>query len=123
MLFGVGSYCNEANRQLDDKEVYEPVEADVSEVLENVSELVVAELDTLVEMGYINLKIKKYLTVCKPKLGRFYLLAKIDKRLENVSGWPVISNCGTATENFRISTYNLWLVSWYLLLLRTQLIF
>ena len=109
MLFGVGSYCNEANRQLDDKEVYEPVEADVLEVLEvleNVSELVVAELDTLVERGYINLKIKKYLTVCKPKLRRFYLLAKIDKRLENVSGWPVISNCGTATENFRISTYN-----------------
>ena len=31
-------------------------------------------------------------------LGRFYLLPKIHKRLENVPGRPVISNCGVATE-------------------------
>ena len=103
VIWGREDYCNEANRQLADKEVYEPVEADVSKVLENVSELVVAELDTLVERGYINLQNKKYLTVCKPKLGRFYLLPKIHKRLENVPGRPVISNCGTATE--RISEF------------------
>lgn len=29
-----------------------------------------------------------------PKFARFYLLPKIDKRLHNVSGRPVISNCG-----------------------------
>ena len=31
-------------------------------------------------------------------LGRFYLLPKIHKRLENVPGRPVISNCGAPTE-------------------------
>ena len=79
------------------------LKAAVSEILENVSELIVAELDTLVERGYINLQNKNYLTVRKPKLGRFYLLKKIHKRLENVPGRPIISNCGMATE--RISEF------------------
>ena len=35
----------------------------------------------------------------KPKLGRFYLLPKIHKRLHNVPGRPVISNSGFLTEN------------------------
>ena len=35
----------------------------------------------------------------KPKLGRFYLLPKIHKRLHNVPGRPVISNSGFFTEN------------------------
>ena len=103
VVWGREDYCNEAYRQLSDKEVCEPVEAAVSEVLENVLELVVAELDTLVERGYINLQNKKYLTVHKAKLGRFYLLPKIHKGLENVPGRPVISNCGTATK--RISEF------------------
>ena len=30
-------------------------------------------------------------------LGKFYLLPKMHKRLENVTGGPVISNCGTLT--------------------------
>ena len=34
-----------------------------------------------------------------PKFARFYLLPKIHKRLENVPGRPVISNCGFYTEN------------------------
>ena len=34
-----------------------------------------------------------------PRLGRFYLLPKVHKRLYNVPGRPVISNCGYATEN------------------------
>ena len=32
------------------------------------------------------------------KLGRFYLLPKIHKRLVDVPGRHVISNCGTPTE-------------------------
>ena len=35
----------------------------------------------------------------KPKLGRFYLLPTIHKRLHNVPGRPVISNSGFLTEN------------------------
>ena len=31
-------------------------------------------------------------------LGNLYLLPKIHKRLSNVPGRPVISNCGTPTE-------------------------
>ena len=34
-----------------------------------------------------------------PKFARFYLLPKTHKRLENVQGRPVISNCGFYTEN------------------------
>ena len=36
-------------------------------------------------------------------MGRFYLLPKIHKKLENVSGCLVIWNCGTATQ--RISEF------------------
>ena len=34
-----------------------------------------------------------------PKFSRFYLLPKILKRLHNVSGRPVISNCSYCTKN------------------------
>jgi len=40
-----------------------------------------------------------YFMVNNPKLGRFYLLPKIHKRLQNVPGRPVISNSGYYTEN------------------------
>ena len=36
-------------------------------------------------------------------MGRLYLLPKIHKRLRNVPGRPVISNCGTSTE--RVSEF------------------
>ena len=35
------------------------------------------------------------------KLGKLYLLSKIHKRLHNVPGRPVISNCGTPTEKVK----------------------
>ena len=41
----------------------------------------------------------KYFVVKDPKFARFYLLPKICKRLENVPGRSVISNCGFYTEN------------------------
>ena len=41
--------------------------------------------------------------VNNPKLGRFYLLPKIHKRLHNVPGRPAISNSSYFTEN--ISTF------------------
>ena len=44
-------------------------------------------------------KILNYLMVNDPRLGRFYLLPKIHKRLNSVPGRPVISNCGYLTEN------------------------
>ena len=41
----------------------------------------------------------EFFRVDNPKLGRFYLLPKIHKRLYNVPGRPVISNSGYFTEN------------------------
>ena len=41
----------------------------------------------------------EYFFINKPKLGRFYLLPKIHKRLHNVPGRPVISDSGFFTEN------------------------
>ena len=41
----------------------------------------------------------KYFMVKSPKFARFYLLPKIHKRLHDVSGRPVISNCLYYTEN------------------------
>ena len=40
-----------------------------------------------------------YFLVKDPKFSRFYLLPKIHKRLHDVPGRPVISNCGFYSEN------------------------
>ena len=40
-----------------------------------------------------------YLLVKDPKLARFFLLPKVHKRLYDVPGRPVISNCGFYTKN------------------------
>ena len=45
------------------------------------------------ELKYFTIKLKK-----ATNLGKLYLLPKIHKRLKNVPGRPVISNCGTPTE-------------------------
>ena len=52
-------------------------------------------------MGCISDKILKYFTHEFKKatnLGKFYLLPKIQKRLEYVAGRPIISNCRAPTE-------------------------
>ena len=56
---------------------------------------------SLKRKGKITDKELKYLTINHKKatnLGKMYLLPKIHKRLYNVPGRPVISNCGTPTE-------------------------
>ena len=40
-----------------------------------------------------------YFLVNNPRLGPFYILPKIHKRLHNVPGRPVISNLSNYTEN------------------------
>ena len=44
----------------------------------------------------------KYFEVKDPKFTRYYLLPKTHKRLHNVPGRPVISNCGYYTENISV---------------------
>ena len=92
-----GDYISEANRQLDDKQVYEEVEVDPTVELgktinSKLKELREADPGIAEVTGYLQAKDTS-------KLGRFYLLPKIHKGLDNVQGRPVISNCGTLTEH------------------------
>ena len=88
-------YCSEAYRHLNDMVVYEKLQENP---LNDISDRVKQAFKPLLDKGYISSKNLEYLVVPRPRLGRFYLLPKIHKRLENVPGRPVISNCGTATE-------------------------
>ncbi len=51
------------------------------------------------DRGDIDNSTLNYLLINNPRLGRFYLLPKIHKRLNGVPGRSVISNCGYFTEN------------------------
>ena len=63
-----------------------------------LTESVDKKLKNLVDKKIISEENRIYLKGENIRLGRFYLLPKIHKRLVNVPGKPVISNCGTATE-------------------------
>ena len=88
-------YLKEAYRQLDDKEVYEQVPDDPS-VLANT---LMKALEKIRLRGDLSKDTLDYFLVKDPKFARFYLLPKIHKRLHDVPGRPVISNCGYYTEN------------------------
>ena len=51
------------------------------------------------ERGGLNAYTIKYFMSKGTKFARFFLLPKIHKRLHDVPGRPVISNCGYYTEN------------------------
>ena len=90
-------YLKEAQSQLGDRDIYEIIDIDpVKEVAVNIDR----RLEFLQIEGKISELNRKYLLGKhhKYKLGRFYLLPKIHKRLVNVPGRPVISDCGTVTE-------------------------
>ena len=56
-------------------------------------------LEKIRKRGDLSQDTFNYLLVKEPKFVRFYLLPKIHKRLYDVPGRPVISNCGFCTEN------------------------
>ena len=89
-------YLAEAKKQLDDKEVYQELRGDVESRLEKIVKKVIRKLRN---RGDISHETLDYFSVNNPKLGRFYLLPKIHKRLHDVPGRPVISNSGFYTEN------------------------
>ena len=66
--------------------------------LDKVIALIDGKLQKLVREGKISEENREYLKGESLNLGRFYLLPKINKRLIDVPGRPVISNCWTATE-------------------------
>ena len=89
-------YLKEAESQLSDESVYEEVFGDVVSPLVKIIKYHLAKVKT---RGDINSETLDYFMANNPRLGRFYLLPKIHKRLEGVPGRPVISNCGYFTEN------------------------
>ena len=86
----------EAESQLSDNNIYEKVQGDPIPSLVN---LVKYHLSNVKARGDISSETLDYFMVNNPKLGRFYLLLKIHKRLNAIPGRPVISNCGYFTEN------------------------
>ena len=89
-------YLKEAQMQLDDHNIYEKVGGEVISPLIKVIKNCIGEI---YKRGDIPKETLDYFLVNNPKIGRFYLLPKIHKRLENVPGRPVISNSSFYTEN------------------------
>ena len=90
----------EANKQLSDKNVYKEVnfrEKMLSDLVDTSNKF----FKSLKTKGCLSEKSLKYFSYEFKKacnLGKLYLLPKIHKRLSDVPGRPVISNCGAPTE-------------------------
>ena len=93
-------YIKEAERQLGDRSMYQKVNFKEKFLCELVDKSN-SSFKELKRMMCISDKTLKYFT-CEFKkatnLGKFYLLPKLHKRLENIPGKPIISNCGAPTE-------------------------
>ena len=98
-------YLAEADSQLGDQNVYQEIFGDaVSPLIKIVKNC----LSRINRRGDISKQTLDYFLVERPRLGRFYLLPKIHKRLFDVPGRPVISNSGYFTENiFAFVDYHL----------------
>ena len=93
-------YIAEAEKQLGDRNIYQDVNFS-DRILRDLVEKSNKMFRSLKSQGKITEKELKYFTYEYQKatnLGKMYLLPKIHKRLSNVPGRPVISNCGTPTE-------------------------
>ena len=85
-------YIKEAKNQLEDNTVYKDV---------NFKGTILSDLLDKRNKVFKSLHSRKCITDQFEKttnLGKVYLLPKIHKRISNVPGRPVISNCGTSTE-------------------------
>ena len=89
-----GTYIQEAMGQLNDSEMYVPLDGDpTQDMVKKINE----KIRESWEKGNIDDKTKDSLMVSEDvKPGRFYLLPKIHK--QGCPGRPVISGCGTPTE-------------------------
>ena len=84
-----------AEKQLSDKNVYKEVNFNEKLIqdLTETSNKIFRSLITDKDLKYFSFDHKR---VCN--LRKLYFLPKFHKRLFNVPGQPVISNCGTPTE-------------------------
>ena len=93
-------YLLEVERQLSDSKVYRDV-SNTANILSKLSETSNRMFSSLKKRGFLTEKQVKYFTYEFKKatsFGKLFLLPKIHKRLHNVPGRPVISNCGNPTE-------------------------
>ena len=93
-------YVVEASNQLNDESVYKSVKFK-DKILQDLAEKSNGIFKGLKQKGKITEKQLKYFTIENKKatnLGKMYFLPKIHKRLYDVPGRPVISNCGSPTE-------------------------
>ena len=89
-------YLQEACKQLGEESTYEKIIGDcVSPLISTVKKCLLG----INKRGDISKETLDYFLVDNPRLGRFYMLPKIHKRLFDVPGRPVISNSGYFTEN------------------------
>ena len=89
-------HLGEPNGQLSDKVVYQEVNGDAEGPLMKVIKSVLRKIRNRDDISDETLD---YFLMNNPKLGRFYLLPKIHKRLHNVPVRSVISNSSYFTEN------------------------
>ena len=91
-------YTAEASKQLNDESVYKSVKFK-DKILQDLAEKSNGIFKGLKQKDKITKKQLKYFTIEKgTNLEKMYLLPKIHKRLYDVPGRPVVSNCGTLTE-------------------------
>ena len=88
-------YIKEAEKQLGVSDVYEEVPDDAERFISTIH----TTLEKIKKREDLKKENVQYFEVKDPKFARFYLLPKIHKRLHDVPGKPVISNCGYYTEN------------------------
>ena len=92
-------YLVEAERLLSDTKVYRDV-SNTENILSKLLETNNRMFSSLKRRGFLKEKQMKYFTYKFKKatnIGKLYVLPKIHKRLHNVPGKPVISNCGSPT--------------------------
>ena len=101
VLWDRESYLAEGYKQINDESIYVDVKHSNDKTLSDLIEKSNNFFKRLNRKKLISDKELKYFSYSFKNvscLGKMYLLPKIHKRLYNVPGRPVISNCGTPTE-------------------------
>ena len=93
------SNIKKAEKQFGDKDIYEGVCNDHEPLISTIHKV----NKKIRKRGDLKVDTTKYFMVKDPKFARFYLLPKIHKRMRDVQGQPVISNCGYYTETYLLS--------------------